>query len=369
MPPLLQQPHRLCASGSPGNTGFFSQPLVAANAVPKRRLKSISPFPIFPWQYVGGAPMGRYLDRWKNKTKELQIHILERLGPHGPKGWRKNKKAVWLTSLFSTEDILRNPEPQVKSEMVDENWVDQLPDAASEPKPQNPWQRSLEPQQPDLWYRSPEPPSNDQAPVEQDGENCPRESSPPAIPVQDAHLSQSPQLREPVPSNWENNVRDARSPIRQNLSPTAEDWRLAQHRDDHLEYGRWVNPVTPRRRRAPSAEPVSALSLSLQRFANMSASLYCVEDENFDVDTVAWLVTGFGADESRRRLFYFYDHGTVDIWYCLGDVLSQPVRHLLELGSSQEACISHGLSCKRVMVVKDELDCRRLRFESVHRDE
>jgi hypothetical protein len=37
MPPLLQQPHRLCASGSPGNTGFFSQPLVAANAVPKRR--------------------------------------------------------------------------------------------------------------------------------------------------------------------------------------------------------------------------------------------------------------------------------------------------------------------------------------------
>ncbi|ENH74713.1 hypothetical protein FOC1_g10003495 [Fusarium oxysporum f. sp. cubense race 1] len=101
----------------------------------------------------------------------------------------------------------------------------------------------------------------------------------------------------------------------------------------------------------------------------MSASLYCVEDENFDVDTVAWLVTGFGADESRRRLFYFYDHGTVDIWYCLGDVLSQPVRHLLELGSSQEACISHGLSCKRVMVVKDELDCRRLRFESVHRDE
>ncbi|TVY74737.1 hypothetical protein Focb16_v004842 [Fusarium oxysporum f. sp. cubense] len=189
--------------------------------------------------------MGRYLDRWKNKTKELQIHILERLGPHGPKGWRKNKKAVWLTSLFSTEDILRNPEPQVKSEMVDENWFDQLPDATSEPKPQNPWQRSLEPQQPDLWYKSPEPPSNDQAPVEQDGENCPRESSPPAIPVQDAHLSQSPQLREPDPSNWENNVRDARSPVRQNLSPTTEDWRLAQHRDDHLEYGRWVNPVTP----------------------------------------------------------------------------------------------------------------------------
>lgn len=97
--------------------------------------------------------------------------------------------------------------------------------------------------------------------------------------------------------------------------------------------------------------------------------MHCVEDENFDVDTVAWLVMGLGPDESRRRLFYFYDHATVDEWYCLGDVVSQPVRHLSELGSSQEACISHGLSCKRVMVVKDELDFRRLRFESVHRDE
>ncbi|KAF4951214.1 hypothetical protein FGADI_7619 [Fusarium gaditjirri] len=313
--------------------------------------------------------MGRYLDRWKSKTKELQIHILERLGPHGPQGWRKNKKAVWLTSLFSTEDILRNPQPQIKWEMELDDWFDRLPDAASEPRPKTSRHRSPESPQQDSWNRSPEPPSNDEAPFEQYGEDCQRESSPPAIPVQDAHLSQRPQLREPASSDWENNFRNARSSVRQNLDPTAEDWRLSQHQNDHLEHGHWVNLATPRRRRAPSAEPVSALSLSFQRFANMSARLYCVEDENFDVETVGWLVMGLGADECRRRLFYFYDGLTVDTWYCLGDVLSQPLHHLMELGSSQEACTSHGLSCKRVMVVKDELDFRRLRFESVHRDE
>ncbi|KAG5747428.1 hypothetical protein H9Q72_003412 [Fusarium xylarioides] len=148
---------------------------------------------------------------------------------------------------------------------------------------------------------------------------------------------------------------------------------LSEHRDGHDDHGHVANRITPRRRRAPrspsSAEPVSAISLSLERFAKMSARLHCVEDENFDVHTVAWLVMGLGADESRERIFYFYDHATVEIWYCLGDVVSQPVRHLTELGSSQEACISHGLSCKRVMVVKDEHDFRRLRFESVHRDD
>jgi hypothetical protein len=101
----------------------------------------------------------------------------------------------------------------------------------------------------------------------------------------------------------------------------------------------------------------------------MSARLHCVEDENFDVDIVAWMVMGLGADDSRRRLFYFLDNGALDVWYCLADVASQPLRLLTELESSQEACISHGLSCKRVMVVKDELDCRRLRFASVSRDE
>jgi hypothetical protein len=53
----------------------------------------------------------------------------------------------------------------------------------------------------------------------------------------------------------------------------------------------------------------------------------------------------------------------------LGDVVSQSFHFLIELESPEEACVSHGLSCKRVMVVQDELGCRQLRFETVHRAE
>ncbi|CVK97682.1 uncharacterized protein FMAN_11677 [Fusarium mangiferae] len=196
----------------------------------------------------------------------------------------------------------------------------------------------------------------------QNAGNYPREASPRAVEGHDN-------------DNWQTPGNPKNRQSSGDPDPWAGDQYpgLSEHQDGHDDHGHLAKCVTTRRRRAArspsSAEPVSAISLSLERFAKMSARLHCVEDENFDVDTVAWLVMGLGPDESRRRLFYFYDHAAVDVWYCLGDVVSQPVRHLTELGSSQEACISHGLSCKRVMVVKDELDFRRLRFESVHRDE
>ncbi|KAF5638131.1 hypothetical protein F52700_4836 [Fusarium sp. NRRL 52700] len=318
--------------------------------------KGIRPIPIFPWRYIGGAPRGRYLDTWKNNTRELQKTILQRLGPLRPNSWKRNKKHRSIKALFSIEDILRNSQPAIKSELEDEDCMDQLPDTISVPREQ--WKAEI---------NSIERSSSASLRImemswNQNGGNCSREASPPAA---DEHGNDN--LQAPGNAETLHSSGDPDPWAGDQFPGFSEPWA---GNDDH---GHLVHHVTPRRRRAPrspsSAEPVSAISRSLERFAKMSARLHCIEDENFDVDTVAWLVMGLGDDESRRRLYYFYDHAAVDIWFCLGDVVSQPVRHLTELGSSQEACISHGLSCKRVMVVRDELDFRRLRFESVHRDD
>ncbi|KAF5534633.1 hypothetical protein FNAPI_12291 [Fusarium napiforme] len=363
--PLLKG-HRICESEEPGNPGFFSESWVGERATAARRrtylleflrwmreeeksnqlktlekeFKGIRPFPEFPWGYIGGAPRGRYLDTWKNNTRELQTSILRRLGSSRPHSWKKNKKH---RPLFSIEYILGKSQPVVKSELEDGSCIDGLPDAISVPNEQLAT-TNMEP---------PSPQSNDN----------PREASPRAFGGHGNDISQIPEDAESRRQS-----RDGHDP-----STTDQDPSLSEHADGHDDHGHLANDIISRQRwvgrSSSSAEPLSVLSLSFERLANMSARLHCVEDENFDVDTVAWLAMVLGADESRRRLFYFYNHATVDLWYCLSDVVSQPVRHLTELGSSQEACISHGLSCKRVMVVKDELDLRHLRFESVHSDE
>lgn len=303
-------------------------------------VKGIRPIPIFPWQYIGGAPRGRYLDTWENNTRELQTRILRRLGPCPPDSWRKNRR---LRPRFYIQDILGNSQSVVKPELEDGSCIDDLPEATSVPEEQLAT-------------------ANMETPSHQNDDNHPREASLRALDERDNDSWKMPENAESRQSNGGHDPQTAN-----------QDPSFSEHLDGHDDQGHQTNRVTPRRHGAPrlpsSPEPFSAISLSLERFAKMSARLHCVEDENFDVDTVAWLVIGLGADESRNRLFYFYDHATFDVWYCLGDVVSHPVRHLTELGSSQEACISHGLSCKRVMVVKDELDLRRLRFEAVHRDE
>ncbi|KAF5973352.1 hypothetical protein FCOIX_8806 [Fusarium coicis] len=375
-----RKPHTLCKSKQPSNPGFFSGSWVDGNATAHRRrtymfeflrwmreeteanelktlekeFRGIRPIPIFPWKYIGGAPRGRYLDTWENKTKDVQRSILRRLGPMRPHSWEMNESNRSVKYLFDIGDILKSSQPAIKSELEDGSCIDRPPEAASVPGAQL-----------------------------ATGSNSPRGSSPVSLRNMEALSHQHDETREasprPVHRDDNNRWHTSWNVENRHFSPGPNSWAgdqypgLSKHRDDQDDHGHLANRVTPRIRRAPcipsSPEPVSAISLSLERFAKMSDRLHCVEDENFDVDTVAWLVMGLGADESRSRLFYFYDHATVDIWYCLGDVISHPVRHLTELGSSQEACISHGLSCKRVMVVKDELDFRRLRFEAVHRDE
>ncbi|KAF5694065.1 hypothetical protein FDENT_1369 [Fusarium denticulatum] len=318
----------------------------------------VNPIPIFPWGYVGGVPHGYTADKCASMG-ELQTAILQRLGPLGPKEWERNTRFRQPSSLFTIEDILGNRQSVFKSVFEYKKGAPGTPRATSIPREHG---------------SSPAPPSdNNKAPDQQKKHELSGYPSPPSILRNAAKLSQSlpaEKSRSSTSVNGENRNPDQGD---QKTSTSSQDSRLSHLKEGFDEHDNQVPVPNERLGRNPSppasTERRSTLSVSLERFVNMSARLHCVEDENFDNDTIAWLVMGLGGDESRERLFYFYDHATVDIWYCLGDVLSQPVRRLTELGSSQEACISHGLSCKRVMVIQDESGSRRRRFESVHRDE
>ncbi|KAI3576350.1 hypothetical protein IWW34DRAFT_822063 [Fusarium oxysporum f. sp. albedinis] len=354
MPPG-QLSHRLCKSEQPNNTGLFSESEFVDDydLYPRGRffvyvvhlwvwliyLKRIFPFPIFPWRYIGDAPTGPFAgchDRSVGITRALQIHILRRLGPDGPKGWRKNRRHVWWRPVLSPDKILGNPQPQLKLDTDSENCLGQLPDATSHLKQEGP---SLAP---------PASPGHNKACVRRNND-------------------------EPSSDLSANEENCDVSHGGQNLSTVAPNSSLSQLKEGRDEHDSQASVPSERQSTSssllPSAEPRSALSVLLERLASMSDRLHCVVDENFDIDTIAWLVIGLGADESRQRLFNFLDEATMGVWYCLGDVVSQSFRFLIELESPEEACVSHGLSCKRVMVVQDELGCRQLRFETVHRAE
>ncbi|KAF5655344.1 hypothetical protein F25303_656 [Fusarium sp. NRRL 25303] len=325
------------------------------NIVSPQSIDGIHPIPIFPWGYVGGVPSGHPRGKW-DSARELQAAILQRLGRWRPKDWERNIRFLYPSNLFSIEHILDNRLSTFKP-MFEFNFAAVAPPGVS----------SIAREHASL------PCPGDNKVSAQKKHKLIGLPSPTCTQKQTAELSQSFQAEKPCPPTSENG--ESFNPFQegQQVSACVQESNISQLKGGCDDHENKVTVPAGRPSRSPSlsasTERRSTLSVSLERFVNMSARLHCVEDENFDIDTIAWLVMGLGADESRKRLFYFYDHGTADIWYCLGDVLSQPVRQLTELGSSQEACISHGLSCKRVMVAQDETDCRRLRFGSVHRDE
>ncbi|QGI85488.1 hypothetical protein CEK25_012217 [Fusarium fujikuroi] len=254
----------------------------------------IHPIPIFPWGYVGGVPSGHPRGRWYS-AKELQAAILQRLGCWRPKDWERNIRFLYPSNLFSIEHILDNRLSTFKP-MFEYNFAAVAPPGVSSIARE---------------HASLPCPGDNKVPAQKKHKliGLP---SPTRTQKQTADLSQSFQAETPCPPMLEND---------ESFNPSQEGQQVSA-------CARQVTVPAGRPSRSPSlsasTERRSTLSVSLERFVNMSARLHCVEDENFDIDTIAWLVMGLGADESRKRLFYFYDHGPADIWYCLGDVLSQP---------------------------------------------
>ncbi|KAF5989361.1 hypothetical protein FBULB1_1019 [Fusarium bulbicola] len=320
----------------------------------QKGIEGVDPIPIFPWGYVGGVPHGYTADQWASISMgEPQTAILQRLGPLGPKDWERNTRFRQPWSLFTIEDILGN-----RLAVFYKHDAVGTPRATSIPREHG---------------SSPTPPRNNKAPDQPKKRELSDYPSPPSIPRNAAKLSQSLPAEKPRSSTSAKGENRNPNQGNQKSSTSSQDSSLSQLKKGYHEHDSQISVPNERPGRNPSpqtsTEPRSALSVSLERFVNMSARLHCVEDENFDVDTIAWLVIGLGANDSRRRLFCFLDDAKTGVWHCLGDVISQPIRLLIELESPDEACITHGLSCKRVMVVQDELGRRRLRFKSLHRAE
>lgn len=116
-------------------------------------------------------------------------------------------------------------------------------------------------------------------------------------------------------------------------------------------------------------EARSAIALYLDRVADVSARLQCVEDENFDSITVAFLVTALDQPESAQRMYNFVREAELGMWYRLNEVSSKPLRELTSLGLLQEDNDLHGLNCAIVSVTEDDTSCRRLQFQHVYDQE
>jgi hypothetical protein len=115
---------------------------------------------------------------------------------------------------------------------------------------------------------------------------------------------------------------------------------------------------------AQAPETRSAIALYLDRVADVSARLQCVEDENFDSITVAFLVTALDQPDSAQRMYNFLKEAELGMWYRLNEVSSKPLRDLTSLGSLQEGSDLHGLNC-----AMDDTGCRRLQFQHIYDQE
>ncbi|CZR46719.1 uncharacterized protein FPRO_12169 [Fusarium proliferatum ET1] len=298
-------------------------------------IDGIHPIPIFPWGYVGGVPSGHPRGRW-DSAKELQAAILQRLGCWRPKDWERNIRFLYPSNLFSIEHILDNRLSTFKP-MFEYNFAAVAPPGVSSIARE---------------HASLSCPDDDKVSAQKKHKliGLP---SPTRTQKQSAELSQSFQAEKPCPPTSENEESFNPSQEGQQISACALESNISQLKGGFDDHESQVTVPAARPSRSPSlsasTERRSTLSVSLERFVNMSARLHCVEDENFDIDTIAWLVMGLGADESRKRLFYFYDHGTADIWYCLGDVLSQPPKMKLIVDVSVS---------DRFIEMSDELDLK-----------
>ncbi|KAF4994289.1 hypothetical protein FGRMN_5874 [Fusarium graminum] len=103
--------------------------------------------------------------------------------------------------------------------------------------------------------------------------------------------------------------------------------------------------------RAP--ETRSVIAIYLDRVADLSAKLQCVENEHFDAITVAFLVNALDSRKSRELLFSFLNNATLDVWYCLDEVASKPVGSLTPIDSLQNGCSSHDYNCTLIKTTED----------------
>jgi hypothetical protein len=185
----------------------------------------------------------------------VQTPILERLGPMGPTEWQKNKKLVEISSLFSVDDILRDPKYVFKPELKDETRLDRLLGAASKHQQQNPLPAG------------PVSLGNSAVPVHQNDGNFSGILSAPTKAGQVANLAQSLQIQEPPPPALRNG--ENRVPSRDILNPSTvgQNLSLSQHQETNEEQQLKASVSSPRpskrHRSSSSAEPRSALALSL----------------------------------------------------------------------------------------------------------
>ncbi|KAM0467564.1 hypothetical protein ACHAP7_011779 [Fusarium lateritium] len=113
----------------------------------------------------------------------------------------------------------------------------------------------------------------------------------------------------------------------------------------------------------------SAIALYLDRVADVSARLQCVEDESFDGITVAFLVSALDQPESAQRMYSFLEEAELGMWYRLDEISSKSFHSLTSLGALPEGCHLQGLNCVVVSVTEDDAGHRHLQFRHIYDQE
>ncbi|KAM0231967.1 hypothetical protein ACHAP5_010900 [Fusarium lateritium] len=116
-------------------------------------------------------------------------------------------------------------------------------------------------------------------------------------------------------------------------------------------------------------ETRSAIALYLDRVADASARLHCVQDESFDGIMVAFLVSVLDQPESTQRMYNFLEESELGMWYRLDEITSKPFHSLTSLGTLPEGCHLQGLNCAVVSATEDDAGHRHLQFRHIYDQE
>ncbi|KAF4436315.1 hypothetical protein F53441_13296 [Fusarium austroafricanum] len=310
-------------------------------------VKNISPLPIFPWEYTGPPPVSLGTSPLKTygSSKSLQASILRRVDPDfvPPTGQHlllneDLTTAQTAPSLRSSGSALTHFHASNSAKTSRQRSITTFRISPTAIRKALRYSTKS--------VRSASPHKTNSSPIVADTSHC-----------QDVQNKDEP--------NGHGNDMYNESGKRE--TPHRND-----QKDEHAEQNEQVSVSVPSPQKRPRLEsatqPRSAIALTLDRIANMSAELYCVENQYLDLDLIAWIIMMLGEDGSRR-LFGFLNHGTLNAWYCLRSIVSEPLRDLIALEDSQKSCVTHGLRCTRVMVIRDDDGCRRLKFETVYDDE